>query len=148
MNITPKHCSSDLTNTQWEKLLPYLPKSSSVGGPLKGRCTELSTPLFTCLIFNSHIGLIDGLMGEVKALRVQRVNANGVVLGWDANNTCESKFGMEWELLRLINLCELKGRYAISGIVDTAFAEWLGRGQCESPVFHRCRYAAICPFRM
>ena len=44
--MPPKSYPTDLTDAQWEKLLPYLPKPSPVGRPLKWEMRSIINAIF------------------------------------------------------------------------------------------------------
>ena len=46
LNMTPTTYPTDLTNAQWDKLLPYLPKPSPVGRPLKWEMRSIINAIF------------------------------------------------------------------------------------------------------
>ena len=44
--MTSTHYPTDLTNAQWENLLPYLPEPSSLGRPLKWEMRSIINAMF------------------------------------------------------------------------------------------------------
>ena len=47
--MTSTHYPTDLTNAQWENLLPYLPEPSSLGRPLKWETRSIINAIFYLL---------------------------------------------------------------------------------------------------
>ena len=60
---------TDLTNAQWEKLLPYLPKPSPLGRPLKWEMRSIINAMF--YIVKSDATVANGLfpLQKVESLR-------------------------------------------------------------------------------
>ena len=62
--MTSTHYPTDLTNAQWENLLPYLPEPSSLGRPLKWEMRSIINAMF--------ISSSQGVNGECSLIRCHR----------------------------------------------------------------------------
>ena len=51
--MTPTNYPTDLTDAQWEKLLPYLPEPSPLGRPLKWEMRSIINAIFRVSVANA-----------------------------------------------------------------------------------------------